>query len=719
MTAGALACAGVVAGVVLLVAGLPNGAELRGVGSMAQATVAFDRYDSPAFTIFREQRIEVPLDRISLNLVGAVIAVEDQRFFDHHGVDPVRIAGAALHDLQRGEAAQGASTLTQQLARQAFLTRDKTIRRKLREAVLALRLERLFTKEEILEMYLNKVYFGGGLYGVEAASLGFFGKHATELDVAEGALLAGLIQAPSAYAPTGDLDLATERRNLVLRVMRDSGAIDASTYAEAAAIPVVLRNGLLPAADAGLYFREEVRKELVDRFGAERVYQGGLKVYTTLDPAMQDAAEREVARTLAAIERRQNRRESGTDEDALQAALVAIDPATGEILAMVGGRDFSKSEFNRATQARRQPGSAFKPFVYAAALEQGYSAATKIAGLTRVVEPESGEWVPDDAHGEQDALSMRLALQVSSNRAAVQTLETVGISNVLDTAQRLGIPPQPKVPSVALGSGEVTLISMARAFAAFANGGVVTTPTMLRRVEDADGEVLFDVTPDESRAVTAATAFIVTSMLADVIDLGTGRQVREVGFTRPAAGKTGTTDDYRDAWFVGYTPHLAAAVWIGFDRPRTIVGNGYAGQLAAPLWGRFMASATSHDAATPFAVPDGVIPVDICRESGGRANEECRRAETTYVEFFAPGTEPLESCAVHRRWNLMDLFAGRGQTPSAVAAPLPPRAAAGTTASPPASTRVKPDTDPAHGESPAEPPKKKRGFWSRLIRLGR
>jgi 1A family penicillin-binding protein len=708
-----------VAFVAMLVGTLPDGTALLGVAAMDQATVAFDRYDRPAFTLFREQRIEVPLDRISPHVVSAIVAVEDRRFYDHHGVDPIRIVGAALHDLRQRGAEQGASTLTQQLAKQAFLTRDKTVRRKLREAILAIRLERLFTKNQILEMYLNKVYFGDGLHGIEAAALGFFGKHADELDVAEGALLAGLVKAPSTYAPTVDLDRATERRNLVLQVMLDSGAIDGSTYAEAVAMDVVLSNGLLPAADAGRYFREEVRRELVQRFGAERVYQGGLRVYTTLDPDMQRAAEREVARALAMIERRQRKRRSGEEDDPLQAALVALDPAMGQIRAMVGGRDFSSSEFNRATQARRQPGSAFKPFVYAAALEQGYSAATMIDGLARPVSAASGEWVPEDAHVEDDSMSMRSALRLSSNRAAVRMLETVGISNVLDSAERLGIGSQPRVPSVALGSGDVTLLSMTRAFAAFANGGVMTTPTILRRVEAIDGQLLYEATPDASRAVTATTAFIVTSMLADVIDFGTGRQARQAGFTKPAAGKTGTTNDYRDAWFVGYTPHLATGVWIGFDRPRTIVGNGYAGQIAAPLWGRFMASATGSDPASPFVVPDVMVSVDICRVSGERAHEACQRAEVSYVELFAPGTASADECMAHPRWDLTDLIARDGAATPGVEL-LPPPLLAVLDAADTTPVPIVPAFAPPPDEMPdVGPERKKRGFWSRLFGLGR
>jgi len=341
-----------------IVVAVPAAEELRGIGSMAQATTLFDRLDRPAFTIFKEQRIDVPLARVSPHLVNAILAIEDQRFYDHNGIDVVRVAGAALNNLREGRAAQGGSTITQQLARQSFLTPEKTLRRKLTEVVVATRLEGQFTKDEILELYLNKVYFGDGLYGVEAASLGYLGKPASAVDVAEAALLAGLVKSPSSYAPTVSPEKATARRNVVLRAMLDAEMIDQASYDKSLKEQVKLDDALRRGEAYGQYFKEEVRRFLVDRFGWERVYQGGLKVYTTVDLDMQKAAEAEVARGIADIEKRQ-RRKDDDDSNPLQAALVALDPRTGEVRAMVGGRDFEKSNFNRATQAKRQPGSAF------------------------------------------------------------------------------------------------------------------------------------------------------------------------------------------------------------------------------------------------------------------------------------------------------------------------------------------------------------------------
>jgi penicillin-binding protein 1A len=688
--------------------GLPDTARLRDVGAMAQATALYDKNNHAAFTIFQEQRIEAPLSDISPHIVHAVIAIEDQRFYDHGGVDMFRIAGAAVSNLRAGRAAQGGSTLTQQLARQSFLTFDKTFRRKLKEAVLAFRLEHEFTKDQILEMYLNKVYFGDGLYGVEAASLGFFGKHARDLDVPEAAMLAGLVKSPSTYAPTVSLDRAIARRNVVLQAMRDTQAIDRVTYERAVASRPRIVDGLRSEEGFGQYFKEEVRKQLVQRFGWDRVYQGGLKVYTTIDLDMQKVAELQVAQTLVDIEKRQLKRGTQAGPDPLQAALVALDPQTGEVRAMVGGRSFDASHFNRATQARRQAGSSFKPFVYAAAIEQGFTPATLIGDLDVPINTREGRWVPADEHLASSQITMREALRTSSNRAAVQMLQQVGIPTAVRYAQRLGITDQPAVPSLALGSGDVTLVAMTSAYSAFANQGMVTPPSLIRRVEDASGQVLYMADAHEQRALSEATAYLMTSMLSDVINAGTAWQARKVGFTLPAAGKTGTTNDYHDVWFVGYTPHLVAGVWVGYDQPRTIVANGYAGDLAVPLWGRFMAAATRNDSPDRFRMPATVVPVTICRLSGKLPSDGCRGATVfnrdgeptdksmVYTEYFVRGTEPIDYCPLHSNTLNTVATAGSNDAPVALATPVP--LGSGTS----------PQTVPAA-------PPASRGFWGRIF----
>jgi 1A family penicillin-binding protein len=638
-----------------VVTSLPDEKALRG---MAQATRIFDAHDDPVFTFFTEYRIEVPLSRVSPHLIDAIVAVEDQRFFEHGGVDFIRVAGAMWGNLRNGWGSEGASTITQQVARQSFLSREKTLQRKLREVVVAARLESQFSKRQILEWYLNKVYFGNGLYGVEAASLGYFGKHAAELDVAEAALLAGLVKAPSSYAPTVSMRRALARRQTTLNAMRETGTIDESTFRQASSREVHLQDRLHTPETYGQYFKEEVRKQLIGLFGAERVDEGGLNVYTTMDPDLQKLAEAEVTRAVGEIEQRQLRRRQPLSSDApLQAALVALDATTGEVRAIVGGRSFDESPFNRATQSRRQAGSAFKPFVYAAALERGYTPGTLIDAFGIPVMTLQGAWTPDD-HSGGGAMTMRTALRLSSNWAAVNTLQDIGIPAALRAAERFGIESVPGVPSLALGSGEVTLLAMTAAYAAFANAGMRSQPLLIRRVEATSGEVLFSARPRAERAVSEATAFLMTAMLSDVLNSGTGWQARRVGFKHPAAGKTGTTNGYHDAWFVGYTPHLATGVWVGHDYPRAIAAREYAATLAVPLWGRFMSIATRRDPPRPFPLPANVTSVTICRLSGKRATDACRETSVfdsdgfpaesaVYTEYFTRGTEPVEYCDWH------------------------------------------------------------------------
>jgi membrane carboxypeptidase/penicillin-binding protein len=412
--------------------GLPDDTALSRIGEMDQATAVFDASDQLAFTIFKEQRIEVPLAEMSPHLVKALLAIEDQRFYEHHGFDVRRIFSAALANVRSRRVAQGASTITQQLARQSFLTPDKTMRRKLQELILAARIERRYPKQRILELYLNKVYFGDGLYGAEAAARGFFGKHASELTVAEAATLAGLVKSPSSYAPTVSMDRAVARRNVVLQAMVENGVISKPDWQSARKSKIALHDGLRNDEPHGQYFKEQVRRELVERFGWQRVYQGGLRVYSTIDMGMQVAAEDAVAESLKAIDARrqaiETRRAAArkqpvappTANDVLQAALVALDPETGHVRAMVGGRDFNASTFNRAVQAKRQPGSAFKPFVYATALEAGFTPATMIEHLDEPIDTLQGAWTPEDEHSDAPSMSLRTALRTSSNRAAVR-----------------------------------------------------------------------------------------------------------------------------------------------------------------------------------------------------------------------------------------------------------------------------------------------------------
>jgi 1A family penicillin-binding protein len=718
-----------------VVTGLPDAHDVREIAVMARATALYDVHGRPAFTIYKEQRIPVSLDRVSPHLVKAILAIEDQRFFEHGGLDVVRVAGAFLKNVRAGRTAQGGSTLTQQLARQSFLTAEKTYSRKMKEVIVATRIETEFDKREILELYLNKVYFGDGLYGAEAASLGYFGKHAADLGLSEAALLAGLVKSPSSYAPTVNLERALARQKVVLQAMRDAHVIDAAAHRAALNSPVQLTDALRNEEPFGQYFKEEVRKQLVERFGWERVYQGGLKVYTTLDLDLQKAAESEVAKGVQEIEQRQLRRKgTPVPTEPLQAALVALDPVTGEVRAMVGGRDFKSSSFNRVTQARRQAGSAFKPFVYAAALERGFSPGTVLTDLDDPVWTPQGDWVPEDGHSSASSMTMRAALKTSSNRAAVRMLQEVGIPTAVSYADRLGVGPVPGVPSLALGSGEVTLMSMTAAFAAFANEGLVPTPVLIKRVETADGEVLLTGEVKSARAVSESTAFLMSTMLADVINSGTAWSARRVGFMLPSAGKTGTTNDYKDAWFVGYTPKIVAGVWVGYDMPRTIIANGYAAELAVPIWARFMKNATRADSPEWFKAPANVTSATICRLSGQLATDSCRNALTfdaegnvtsgsmVYTEYFVRGTEPTTFCPIHQEyeqtWRVVST-GGDAHVPAPVREAAPDRkspderAAAPEVVQPPGVTGGVVTQSGNARTAPAPP--RRRGFWGRIF----
>jgi penicillin-binding protein 1A len=661
---------------------LAEATELAQLQPRPQSTIVFDRHGKPAFSFFVEQRIDVPLDRVSPRMIDALLAIEDRRFFSHHGLDPIRIAGAAWRNVQAGRIVEGGSTLTQQLVRVAQLSPRRTFERKLREATIAAHLEQRYSKQEILEAYLNTVYFGEGYYGVEAAARGYFGKPAADLDLHEAALLAALVRAPSHDAPCVAPERARSRRNLVLRLMRDQGRISDAELraATAASIPDASHKSqgsgvvLASSGTTGLYFQEELRRQLVAQFGNQRVLQGGLRVYSTYDPELQQAAESAITTRIAEIAKR---RRAARD---LQGSLVSIDAKTGDVLALVGGRDFAASSFNRATQARRQAGSTFKPILYAAAIERGYGPGTLLTGLDAPISAAEGAWLPGGEH-EQAEYTLRRALKVSSNRAAAQLLQQVGAGPTIYYAQRLGIEsPLPAVPSLALGTGDVTLLELTAAYTAFANRGVSSLPRLFTRVDDSNGVTLFENAERHAQAISEATAFMMSSMLADVVSSGTATGVRAAGFRLPAAGKTGTTDDYADAWFVGYTPSIVTGVWFGLDTPAPIMARGFGGTVAVPAWAKFMRVATEGAKAEWYDMPAGVEKVTMCRLSGRRATESCRyhyipapaieRAAgvipasyavaqplppaqpPVYQDIFARGSVPSDTCdSSFERWT--------------------------------------------------------------------
>jgi penicillin-binding protein 1A len=612
-----------------------------------EASLVYDRFGRVVFSFASEDRTNVPLDRVSPAMLSAVLVAEDQYFYRHRGVDVFGLARAAWVNFKAHDVRQGGSTVTQQLVRQVALSPERSLGRKINEVLLALRVDRRFAKPRILEAYLNRIYLGNGHYGVEAAARGYFAKSASELTFSESALLAGIIRCPSVCSPRTAPSVARSRRDVVLKAMRDAGAISPREYDDAVAAPIAIgpeRHDMIADHEGrkhsdgehacGLHFMEAVRRQVMQRFGADEVLRGGLRIYTTVDMTIQRLGENAILRRLAQLDK----------TGRLEGALVALDPATGEVLALVGGRDFHTSPFNRATQARRQPGSAFKPLVFAAAIEQGYTASSIVEGMETPVITPQGRWLPSGEH-ESSGYTLRQALTASSNRAAVRLLQLVGISTTQAYARRLGISsPLPAVPSLALGTGEVTLLDLTSSYGAFANAGVIAPHRLIRRIEDRDGNIIWQSADERlpRRAVRAGTAYIMSSIMADVIDRGTGSRARAEGFRLPAAGKTGTTDDYADAWFVGYTPTLVAGVWFGHDDKKPIMSRGFAATVAVPAWADFMKRATAGQRPAWFAVPSDVERVSVCRRSGMRAAPHC---SDVYADYFLRGTGPYETCS--------------------------------------------------------------------------
>ena len=611
------------------------------------STVIFDAKDRPISALYKEHRLPVSLEEMSEVLVQAVLMTEDRRFYEHDGVDRRRILASMLANVREGRVAQGASTITQQFARAAVLDRSRTYGRKLREVWLAQRLEEKYGKRAILQAYLNHVYFGDGYYGVEAASRGYFAKAAAKLNAAESATLAALISRPSGYALRRTPARIRDRRDGVLRQMFEAHQLDEATFGAAVATPVstmlasaAQRATVDPASMTQRpYFVSLVTEQLYHQFGTEKALTGGLRVYTTLDTEVQHFAEEAVMKRLSELDKRQQ------EGEPLQAALVAIEPATGYVRAIVGGRSYVESSYNRATTAKRQPGSAFKPFVFAAALEAGFSPGTAIDGLDQSVASAQGAYLPGGEH-EMVSTTLRSALVTSSNRAAVHLMQRVGMRSTVDLATRVGLLEMPEVPSLALGTGEVSLLNLTSAYTAFANGGVLQPPVIIRRIEDSEGHVLFRANEQGRRVFSESTAYLMASMLSDVVNHGTGYGARQNGFSLPAGGKTGSTDDHADAWFVGFTPRLAAGVWMGFDRPQPIMRRGFASVVAVPAWAGFMKAATLGNKADWVTAPTGISRIRRCKESGGLATEYCELSGEVYDDLVAVGRAP-DLCPLH------------------------------------------------------------------------
>lgn len=737
-----------------------------------------------------ERRLKAQLADVPQHLVQAVIAVEDARFFEHPGLDVIGIARAVWTNLRRGGKVEGASTITQQLARSLFLSPERTYARKIRELILAYKMELILSKEEILELYLNQIYFGQGAYGVVAAAQTYFGKSLSELTLGEAAMLAGLPKSPNHYSPYKNPEKARKRQEHVLARMEEAGFITAEQRQEALAKPLVLRR---PGSEQiAPYFVEYVRQHLVNKYGETMVYKGGLEIFTTLNVEMQKAAERALKRGLRELDKRQGwRGPIGTQDittlpppgtplpdekplvpdeivtgvvvkvgrDAVQVqvgsvigqlryedmawakrrlkgrdpikdvvvlpsvknllkpgdvievslkkieknttyfqleqtplvegALVALDPRNGSIRAMVGGYDFARSEYNRVVAARRQPGSAFKPIIYATAFNEGLSPATVVLDAPVIYENDEDPektWKPEN-YGKRfhGPVSLREALIHSHNVATVRLLEQIGIKPVVEFARTLGISsPLNQDLSLALGSSGVTPLELVSAYAVFANQGYRLQPYAISTVQDPNGQVLEQILFEPQQVITKETAYLITNVLEDVIQKGTGQLAKAI--ERPVAGKTGTTNDYTDAWFIGYTPTLVAGVWVGFDDIRSLGEMESGAHAALPIWLEFMQAALPLVPAMPFEIPEDIRYVRVDPRTGLLAPEQ---SEQGVVEVFNKGTEPTETAPevvdpgeFYRLDQIPDALAAPPPSPATAASgpPVPSSAGAGASA---------------------------------------
>ncbi|HVD59675.1 MAG TPA: PBP1A family penicillin-binding protein [Gemmatimonadaceae bacterium] len=618
-----------------------------------------------------ERRTLVKLDEIPQHVQQAFVITEDKRFYSHAGVDWRRVFGALARDILARRWDEGFSTITMQLARNVFperLSREKTLVRKIREAKVAREIEAKYSKKKILELYLNQIALGNGAFGVEVASQRYFGKSVRDLNIAEAATLAALPKAPERYNPRKHPDRAIQRRNTVIGLMRDNHAISASDASVARAFPLQLASKA-EAGDVAPYFVEWIRQQLDDQFG-KQLYEQGLKVYTTLDLDMQSAAERALERQLRLMEggkygkfphesyehyvaRSLAGSETPENSPYIQGAFVALDPRNGAIRAMVGGRDFYDSKFNRATQALRQPGSAFKPIVYAAAVQNGRP-PSYIVNDSPIVVPLGGgggkDWEPKNYDGRFEGLMpMRRGLYESRNIIAIRVGMELGEQTVINEARNFGITtPIPPYPSIHIGAADVYPMELISAYSTFANQGIRATPNAILRVENARQEVLWQQSPARSQVLSQEEAWIMVDMMKDVIRRGTAAgSVWGAGFHLPAGGKTGTTNDGTNVWFIGYTADLVAGVWMGFDRPQKIMADAQGGRLAAPAWTQFMSEVYRRKPAPPdWPRPIAIITRDIDVSTGMLQTPYCPR-DLIRTEFYIPGTEPTLECDKH------------------------------------------------------------------------
>lgn len=586
--------------------------DISTIGQMPQRSAIYDRNGTFYSRTIGENRVVIPYNSVSLNFVNALISREDSRFYEHHGVDPFGIVRAAIRNLLFGGMKQGASTITQQLARNSFPLGGKTFNRKFLEAAMAFRIEMEMSKEQILELYMNRIYFGSGLFGVEAASQAYFGRPASDMDLSQAALLAGLIRSPNRLSPLNNIDASLAQRNVVLGRMEELGYITHVQLENAEAERIIPRQQYLVnplnswAVDAILHELEQV-------VPLDRIDTGGLRIDTSIDAGLQQAGEQAVKKRLEEIEQRpdfrqQHHSDKGNEEsEPLQGAMLAMDNTTGGIAAIVGGRDFSKSNYNRAMVALRQIGSSAKPFVYEEAFRRGVITPETLVSDARLTPSDlpshSPPYNPQNSDGTFGGdLPAREGLIHSRNTMSVRVGMKAGLTDIADTMQRLGLAEHiPHYPSICLGSFESTLRNLTAAYTALATGGKKLQPHLIDKVVDSEGTVLFKATRGRIQVLDPTASRTTTGILCEVLSRGTAARATSLGLRKPAAGKTGTTDHFVDAWFLGYTQGLTCGVWVGFDRPKTIMHGGYGAELALPIWVDVMQSpAADHFPSGPL-----------------------------------------------------------------------------------------------------------------------
>ncbi len=669
-----------------------------------------------------ERRTLIKIADIPPMVRNAFVVTEDKRFYSHAGVDWQRVPGALLHNIEQRNFQEGFSTITMQLARNIFperLSREKSPIRKLKEVKVARDIEARYSKDKILELYLNQINLGNGAYGIETAAQRYFGKHARDLNVAEAATLAGLPKGPERYNPRRFPDRAVQRRNTIIALMRNANIINEADARLARAYPLKLARPS-EAGDAAPYYVEWVRQLLDEKFG-KQLYEQGLKVYTTLDLDLQSAAERALERQLRAIElgrfgayrhtsfERYIAQTTNNDEEAsagaspyLQGAFIAMDPRNGAVRALIGGRDFNDSKFNRAVQALRQPGSTFKPIVYADAIQNGRPLSYVLDDSPLSVRMSNNStWTPQNYEGTYAGkVTMRRALYQSRNVPTIRLGMELGEQSVIDMARKFGLTTQiPAYPSIFIGAADVIPIEMVAAYSAFATLGTRAAPQAIVRVEDNNGQVLWEPEPMRVPVMSPEEAWLMVNVMKDVVQRGTAAGSVGAVFHHPAGGKTGTTNDGSDVWFIGYTADLVAGVWMGFDKRQKIKSNAQGGMLAAPAWAAFMTEAYRRKPSPPdWPMPPGIVQRQVDFSTNLLATAYCPR-DLVGSEFYIPGTDPIRPCDVHTGYLYPDT-SGVGYVPGATPVPTyPPTTPPGSPTYPP--TTTSPTTPPY---TPGGPP---------------